>query len=146
MALGVDPRDLLGDWVFERVVDDRLAGELLDVRGTTTLSATDGGAVRWAEEGVLRRGSLELPVSRVLHLVPGSEGWRVTFEDGRDFHPWEPGKEVVHLCGADTYRGLVEVAPGERPDSWSVVWRVIGPSKDYTMTTQLSRSGPLRPS
>lgn len=146
MTPGVDPRDLLGDWSFERVVDDHLAGELLHVTGTTTLSAADGGAVRWAEEGVLRRGSLELPVSRVLHLAPGSEGWRVTFEDGRDFHPWEPGEEVVHLCGADTYRGLVELEPGGQAEAWRVTWRVSGPSKDYTMVTRLGRVGPLRPS
>lgn len=135
MSPDVDPHALLGTWRFERVVDDRRAAEVLHVSGSTTLVA-EGASVRWAEEGVMRRGDLELPVSRVLHLVPAADGWAVTFEDGRDFHPWAPGEEVVHLCGADAYRGRIEVT--ER-DGWTVTWWVTGPTKDYEMVTRLRR-------
>lgn len=141
VTAAADPRALLGRWRFERVVDDRRARDVVHVRGTTTLTE-EGVGVRWAEEGVLRRGDLELPVSRVLHLVPGEAGWEVTFEDGREFHPWAPGDEVVHLCGADTYRGRVQVEPGEgdgEASAWSVVWQVAGPAKDYEMVTRLRR-------
>lgn len=141
MNSDVDPRVLLGTWSFARRVEDRLARDVVEVGGTTTLTQ-QGASIRWAEEGVMRRGDLELPVSRVLHLVPEADGWRVTFEDGRDFHPWQPGGEVVHLCGADTYRGVVEVAatrPGATTDAWTVTWQVAGPTKDYEMVTRLIR-------
>lgn len=142
MSTAVDPRVLLGTWSFTRTVEDRLARGVVEVAGTTTLTE-EGASIRWAEEGLMRRGDLELPVSRVLHLVPEADSWRVIFEDGRDFHPWQPGGEVVHLCGADTYRGVVEVAPtgaGESADEWSVIWRVAGPAKDYVMVTRLRRA------
>lgn len=138
MTSDADPRQLLGTWAFERVVDDRRAGEAVHVTGSTLLSE-DGHGIRWSEEGVMRRGGLELPVSRVLRLVPGDEGWVVTFEDGRDFHPWQPGGEVVHLCGADTYRGTVELGL-DADGAWSVTWRVSGPTKDYEMVTRLRRA------
>lgn len=148
---GDDPRTLLGRWAFERVITDRLADEVIEVSGTLTLSQEDGRAdgqepgarVRWAEAGVMRRGGAEIEVFRTLFVVEREGRWMVTFDDGRDFHPWSPGAEVVHLCGADTYAGLVEptglVEPiGGAGRPWQVTWRVSGPRKDYVMVTRLT--------
>ena len=63
------------------------------------------------------------------------DGWWVRFEDGTDFHPWSPGETVTHPCSPDTYVGLVDGAG----DTWAIRWDVTGPSKDYTMTTELTR-------
>ncbi|QCX28140.1 DUF6314 family protein [Nocardioides jishulii] len=138
-----DPRTLLGPWVFERVITDRLADEVIEVSGTLTLSEEQGGRVRWAEAGVMRRGSAQLEVFRTLFVVEREDGWLVTFDDGRDFHPWSPGAEVVHLCGEDTYAGLVEATGLGEPAGgagrrWQVTWRVSGPRKDYLMVTRLT--------
>ncbi|MFI5427485.1 DUF6314 family protein [Aeromicrobium sp. UC242_57] len=100
------------------------------------LVAQDDGRVRWAEQGRLRRGDLDVPVSRTLFVELRDAGWFVTFDDGRDFHPWEPGAEVVHPCAADTYVGRIELVDA---DSWTVEWNVTGPTKDYTMTSRLTR-------
>ena len=47
-----DPRALLGEWEFDRVVDDHLADERIGVVGTAEFTLEDDGAVRWAEQGV----------------------------------------------------------------------------------------------
>lgn len=131
-----DPTELLGSWVFERLIDDRHGNERSTVEGTTELRL-EGSSIRWSESGVLHWRGEDIDVTRTLFLQHRPEGWFVTFEDGRDFHPWSPGESVEHLCGADIYRGCVV---GHDDDAaWSVEWSVQGPTKDYTMTTILRR-------
>jgi len=132
----VAPTDLVGKWRLARTIDDRLAGERLTVDGETVLSHETDGRVRWYESGTMHHGTDDLPVFRTLFVEPRGDEWFVTFEDGRDFHPWSPGAEVVHPCGADTYTGHVEVLS---PDRWTVTWRSEGPAKDYTMISTLTR-------
>jgi hypothetical protein len=121
---------------MDRTIDDRIASETSTVDGTSELVQQDDGRIRWSERGTLRRGALEIPVSRTLFVEHRDEGWWVTFDDGRDFHPWAPGDEVVHPCVADTYVGRIEPQDADR---WTVRWDVSGPAKDYTMTTLLVR-------
>ena len=131
------PTSLVGSWKLARVIVDHLADEESRVEGTTRLTVDDDGRIRWVEDGTLFRRGVELPVSRVLFLQSrGERGWFVTFEDGRDFHPWEPGHRVEHPCAPDHYVGLVEAVAG---GAWGVTWRVTGPKKDYTMTSRLTR-------
>lgn len=134
------PVDLLGRWCLRRTIDDRLADETSRVTGTAVLSATGDGAVRWHEEGLLRRpGLAPTEVTRTLLVVPPEPGpdaapwpWLVTFADGRPFHPWTPGVHVDHPCPPDHYRGRVAL---DLPAGWSVTWEVRGPAKRYTMST-----------
>lgn len=132
----LDPTSLLGSWVLTRTIEDRLSGEPSTVDGVTGLELLDDGRVRWSESGTLRRGDLVVPVSRTLFVEQRDTGWFVTFEDGRDFHPWLPGDRVVHPCGSDIYVGRVEGGV----DRWTVVWEVGGPAKDYRMTSELTRA------
>jgi hypothetical protein len=83
----------------------------------------------------------EVPVSRTLLVVREDTGWMVRFDDGRPFHPWSVGEPVDHPCGDDHYRGLVRCL-GD--DVWTVEWDVVGPVKDYTMTTA-HRRAPVDP-
>lgn len=131
----VDPTDLLGHWHLDRTIDDRV-GPARHVMADTWLTAEPDGRVRWHEDGTMTWSGGSTSVSRTLFVELRDEGWWVTFEDGRDFHPWAVGEPVVHPCGADTYHGHVTV---EGPDAWSVQWVVSGPAKDYTMTSRLSR-------
>lgn len=131
-----DPLTLLGAWAFDRTIDDRHGTDSCRVRGTTVLARDDDGRVRWSETGTLFRDDMELPVTRTLFVEPRPEGWFVTFEDGRDFHPWTPGAQVVHPCAADTYVGDIELIDA---DHWTIVWHVTGPAKDYTMSSTLTR-------
>ncbi len=140
------PLALLGRWRLERHIDDRYARVRLRVTGTAVLEPTGDGRVRWHEEGLLERpGSAPAAVCRTLFLVPGpGEGpqWRVTFDDGRPFHPWTPGVMVDHTCAEDLYRGVVEVPDGVHSGGtgpWTVTWQVRGPVKDHTITTGYTR-------
>jgi hypothetical protein len=130
----LEPLDLLGSWQLERTIDDTLAGDVSTVSGTLTLAERGPDEVAWHEEGEWRHRGRVLPVYRDLAVVRRAAGWWVLFSDGREFHPWSPGAEVVHPCGADTDRGLVEGTP----EAWRVTWTVHGPAKDYTMVTELS--------
>lgn len=148
----MDPHRLVGTWDFQREIHDHLDGAEYTARGQAEFAPQDDGRVRWAEHGTLSWSAGSTPVWRTLFLVPAppgdvpaASGWRVTFEDGRDFHPWTVGA-VEHLCGRDLYRGGMAVPPELAPSdlspsdlSWELRWRVTGPEKDYTMDTRYSR-------
>lgn len=158
----MDPLRLVGTWDFWREVHDHRDGAEYAARGEATFTADDDGRVRWSERGTLTWAGGSTSVSRTLFLVPEppekngvAPGWRVTFEDGRDFHPWTAGA-VEHLCGRDLYEGGVAIplelseppheqtsSPGPAPScpapSWDLTWRVTGPEKDYTMHTRYAR-------
>jgi hypothetical protein len=138
-----DPVTLVGDWRFSRTIDDRLTGRQSRVDGKLSLEVVSPDRIRWQEHGLWHQPDGDVEVGRALWLVrDGDAGdWWVRFEDGRDFHPWTPGRSVVHPCGADTYRGLVVGTP----DRWTVEWDVTGPTKDYLMTTELSACAARRP-
>jgi hypothetical protein len=129
--MSVEPTDLLGSWTLTRTIEDRLAGERRDVRGTATLELESPDRVRWSEAGTMTWAGHAVPVSRTL-LVERVEGaWFVRFSDGRPFHPWAVGERVEHPCAPDHYTGLIEV----EADRWTVEWRAVGPEKDYMMVT-----------
>jgi hypothetical protein len=137
----MDPLRLVGTWDFHRAIHDHRDGVEYTARGAAGVTAQDDGRVRWVEHGTLSWAAGSTPVSRTLFLVrepaddEGPVRWRVTFEDGRDFHPWIAGA-VEHPCGLDLYRGGIDV-PDEQA-SWELRWRVTGPEKDYTMHTRYS--------
>lgn len=128
-----DPHALVGRWRLERVVDDRRTGEQHAVDGVLEL-ADAGAELRWEEQMVWHRPEGDVDVRRGLRLAMTADGWWVRFEDGRDFHPWRPGEEVVHPCTPDTYAGSVT---GDLR-RWSITWHARGPAKDYTMTSVLT--------
>ncbi|UEJ83044.1 DUF6314 family protein [Brachybacterium halotolerans subsp. kimchii] len=148
---GASPLALLGDWLLNRRIEDRLSREILQVTGTTEISMREDGRIVWSESGVLVRGAADarpIPVRRELLIerrarpLDGQRGaaspdedWMVLFADGRDFHPWTPGRAVVHPCGEDRYDGLVEIRD-ER--EWHVTWEVTGPAKDMTIRSVLT--------
>jgi len=171
----VDPLRLVGTWDFRREVHDHREGAEYTARGRAEFAPQDDGRIRWAETGTLSWSAGSTPVSRTLFLVrepadddatagvgpttgadvdtttesPGANSgpWRVTFEDGRDFHPWTAGA-VEHLCNRDLYQGGVDVPEEQAVSSdlsrepsdlsWELRWRVTGPEKDYTMHTTYS--------
>ena len=134
----LEPPTLLGSWKLSRVIVDRRADEQSSVEGHTEFTREDDGRIKWSESGTLRRGGTQVEVSRVLFLEPRESGWFVTFEDGRDFHPWAPESTVEHRCAPDTYVGVVKELAADR---WSIEWQVSGPSKAYTMSSVLTRQG-----
>lgn len=156
MPPGTSPRELVGSWLLGRRIEDRRARETLHVTGTTELLMRGDGRIAWRESGELTRGAAAdappIPVRRELLIErregfqdgesrtesPGGE-WMVLFADGRDFHPWTPGRAVVHPCGEDRYDGLVEITDTGR---WHVTWEIVGPAKDMTIRSVLTAPRP----
>lgn len=166
------PLDLPGTWTFERRVQDRRGADFT-VAGTAEFTVLVDGRIRWHESGTMTLNGEDHPVHRTLFLAPlsgtGSDSfaasdWKVTFEDGRFFHPWPAedagagqsgrdtgekptlasAKTVVHVCTPDLYRGeFLDVVPHEK---WTLVWNVSGPRKDYTMRTRYSLVASSTPS
>lgn len=147
-APAVDPHVLTGTWELVRAIDDRVTGTAGTVTGTTQIVVEDEDRLRWWETGVMDWQGRQVPITRVLHLVrrrlpdrPAGGAWFVTFDDGRDFHPWVNGERVEHSCGADLYRGQIDVdTQGGGLQRWTVVWDVTGPAKDYRLVSVLTRA------
>ena len=97
----------------------------------------DDDHVRWVEHGTLSWDGQRLEVTRELRIVPRVEGWLVCFADGREFHPWAPGRLVTHPCRADTYRGVIDAEPPA--GRLRVLWDVTGPAKDQRLFTRCRR-------
>lgn len=125
---------LIGRWQLARVIEDHRAGETSNLSGTLELSETPFG-LAWEEQLTWHRAEGDVAAERHLRVVRTDDGWWVRFEDGRDFHPWRPGEQVVHECAPDTYRGTVTGTTQE----WTVVWEATGPAKDYRIRTMLTR-------
>lgn len=140
-SLDREPRWLIGTWTFQRDLDDRHHGVHGRVAGEMIFTAEDD-RIRWHESGTLSWRDAHTPVTRTLFVAEGTDGWIVTFQDGRFFHDWRLGTPVRHPCGADDYRGLIEIVPG---DSLMITWAVTGPGKDYTTTTRVTRACTPRP-
>jgi hypothetical protein len=129
----LEPRALLGTWHLSRMIEDRREADST-LTGALELTEDEPGLVRWEERATWHRAGGDVEVTRRLSLVLVDDAWWVRFEDGRAFHPWAPGEQVVHDCAPDNYRGLVSGTT----ERWTVVWEVSGPQKDYTMTTVLT--------
>lgn len=132
LPAGIGP----GIWSLNRRVLDRRAGRSGCVHGQLSITLAEAG-VDWEETGQLTWDGRVVPVSRSLRLRPGEGGWWMFFADGRPFHPWRLGIEVVHECGPDTYRGTVTVAAEDGQARMRTVWSVTGPRKDQLLVTRL---------
>ena len=134
---------LAGPWRIARIVRDRRLGLTGSFRGACVFTP-DGTALRYSEKGELRFGDHRGPAAQSYDLIFRDDGHaEMRFRDGRFFHDLDlsAGRtDVVHLCGADTYRGRFEVVD-ER--AWRSTWCVSGPRKDQLIASQYRRD-PIR--
>jgi hypothetical protein len=130
---------LPGRWRIARIIEDRRLGLTGSFRGRGVFTP-EGMVLRYEEMGELRLGDHRGPAQQSYDFVFRDDGQaEVRFRDGRFFHDLDLSAghaEVVHLCGADTYRGQFE-AVNDR--SWRSYWRVSGPRKDQLIASQYRR-------
>ena len=129
------PDQLVGEWTIEREVSDLRAGVTGKYAGILRVSADDAG-YRWDESGTLHWGDYTGAAERHLLLRRHEGDWWMCFADGRLFHPWQVGGEVVHPCVADVYRGRIE--PGGS-DEFMLTWDVTGPHKRQLIVSRMRR-------
>lgn len=133
----IAPDELVGEWTIERQVSDLRAELVGRFSGTLRVSADDDGYC-WDESGTLYWGGYTGSAERHLLLRRHEGDWWMCFGDGRLFHPWQGGGEVVHPCVADVYRGLIE--PTDR-NRFTITWDVTGPAKRQLIVSAMTRVG-----
>lgn len=136
-AHGYDPAAFAGRWQLARELSDLRAARSGHFTGRLLVAREDAGYT-WDESGTLVWGAHTGPAGRRLQLRLREDAWWMCFADGRPFHPWQVGPELVHPCGADTYRGVISQDPG-RPDRFEMVWDVTGPGKQQRIVSRLTR-------
>ncbi|MFJ9021299.1 DUF6314 family protein [Streptomyces sp. NPDC102259] len=134
---------LLGSWRVTRSVRDRASGAEGRFTGVTVFGALDEGGLLHEESGTFVWLGVPRPAERTLRFLPGSTPGTadVRFADDRPFHDLDlrTGRHIAdHPCSADLYRGEFTVRDA---DHWRTVWRVAGPAKDLSLTTDYARVG-----
>ena len=127
--------DFLGDWRLTREIR-HADGTLGRFEGVADWVRSENGAL-YTERGTLViEGQGEFQAER-------RYGWdsdlRVFFDDGRFFHqvPGQGGS-AGHWCDPDQYDVTYDFSAWPE---WHCRWRVLGPRKDYVMTTGYRRAG-----
>jgi len=133
-----DPALVRGEWSIDRDVADLRTGQTGGFTGTLCVTA-DGTGYSWSEQGELTWGEYTGTARRLLRLARHDDGWWMCFADGRLFHPWRPGGNVVHRCVADLYRGTIAIE-GPDPDCFEITWDVTGPAKRQRIVSRMTRS------
>ncbi len=140
---------LHGEWDVQRRISDRRSGQEGVFRGTARFRPAvvgqvlaGGQVLEYAEDGELRFGSHHGPARRRLIFCDRPDGAAdVRFADGREFYRLDLRADTwqaEHPCRADRYRVTV-IRLG--PDSFTEIWLVAGPGKDYQLQTTYRRSG-----
>jgi Family of unknown function (DUF6314) len=145
---------LHGDWDVVREIADHRSGVAGSFRGHASFrpqpeaadaDGLDGRVLELTEQGELRFGARRGPASRSLLYYGCSDGSaEVRFADGREFYHLDlrtGACHAVHPCRADRYAVTVTWLSA---DSFTEVWQVTGPAKDYDLTSVYTRTG--RPS
>jgi len=133
-------QDFKGRWHLSRRINDSTAGGTGLFEGIATLRP-DGQGMIYEEAGELRlEGVSGMKATRRYLWREGESGLvEVFFDDGRDFHRFDPEGGVVsawHDCPPDLYEVSYNFT---RWPEWQATWRVKGPRKDYTMITDYRR-------
>lgn len=131
--------DFAGHWTLSRRID-HADGATARAEGSARFTS-DGEGLTLFETGVLRiQGAAQMRFERsYLWRKAGGGGIAVFFDDGRPFHYFAPDQlQDRHDCPPDLYR--VSYNLSRLPGEWRVVWRVIGPRKNYRMDTTYCRA------
>lgn len=94
----------------------------------------------YEEQGILEMGAYRGEATRRYRFT-SCQGSRaeILFDDGAPFHTVDlaTGRaDAVHHCGDDLYEGRYQVLSR---DQWTLDWRVTGPRKALSISTQYTR-------
>lgn len=142
MGVGATVGFLSGSWHVVREIADRRTGQDGVFRGVARFVPAESGQVlEYAEQGELRFGGHRGPATRMLRYRGRPDGSAdVRFADGREFYRLDLSAGLcaaVHWCRADRYSVTVTRLTD---DTFTEVWQVAGPDKDYELRTTYRRS------
>ncbi len=129
-----------GEWTVERRIADALGGRPGRFAGRARFEPDGDDGMIYDEEGVLSLGEGPgFAAARRYLWRADPKGIAVSFADGRFFHRIAAGvvrPQAVHDCPPDVYAGIYDFAGWP---VWRVEWRVLGPRKDYGISTVFRR-------
>ena len=129
----------LGVWHLARTIEDRRDRRHGFLRGRAEF-APDGRDLRYGEAGRLRLGVYTGAVEQhYRYAFSRPDHATVRFADGRPFFDLELSQgrgTFLHRCGADIYRGAIEIYDSA---CFAMFWRVSGPRKDYVLRSRYRR-------
>jgi 8-oxo-dGTP pyrophosphatase MutT (NUDIX family) len=144
---------LSGTWRAKRTIEDRLTRKVGAFTGTVTFALDDDAAAPPSagpqrmtshEEGTLTMSGLRpVPAYRTHRWTLTGSTAEVFFEDGRRFHAlrMDSGADAPsHWCSPDQYSGTFAT---DSPSAMTWRWDVMGPHKDLTLATELTRTVPV---
>ncbi|WP_407496557.1 DUF6314 family protein [Pseudooceanicola sp. MF1-13] len=126
--------DFAGRWIITRKVINAV-GPDARFDGVAEFAGGEGGLIL-TERGEMRmQGATPMVASRVYHWRESPDGIDVFFDDGRFFHHISGGEqpEAHHDCAPDVYDVAYDFSHWP---TWSAVWQVTGPRKDYRMESR----------
>ncbi len=123
----------LGTWQLHRDIDDRYSAQSGRFQGVARFREEGAQSLRYVEEGQIRFAEGPVLTAQRQYLWHfGANIVEVCFEDGSAFHRFVPMGQVdgtEHPCGDDHYTVRYDF---RNWPSWSAIWQVTGPRKDYT--------------
>ncbi|MEP3345455.1 MAG: DUF6314 family protein [Litoreibacter sp.] len=134
-----------GKWKLARVIEDRRNGFEGRFSGYATFTRSGPLELQYVEEGELVYGKQPAMIATRRYTWRGFEGEdagkiAVEFEDGRPFHNIALDRLMPdddHHCDPDYYQVSYDFMHWPK---WETDWRVLGPSKDYRMSSQYMRA------
>jgi hypothetical protein len=128
--------DFIGTWSLSRDIQDAKYGQNGQMTGQACLTASDSGLLYHETGALVLTGGMQMQAERRYIWDSAGAEIAVHFDDGRDFHHFDPAGVAVgtsHLCGADLYNVTYDFTQWPQ---WSATWIVTGPRKDYTSLTR----------
>lgn len=127
--------DFLGVWRVERTINDVRAGRTLHAEGQAEVSFTGDSYIYQEELRLIVPGQAPMTATRSYLWKQAENGVAIHFDDGRYFHHLrlgQAGPSDHHACDPDSYDVRYDFS--QWPE-WQTTWRVVGPRKDYVMTS-----------
>ena len=125
-----------GQWQMVRIIENVPEGVIGEVWGQADFAPDDKG-LTCVEAGVLRFGGVDYHTGRI-SLWRFSDGGKieVQYEDGRPFHDFLTRDPIALSIDGDA---RYEIVYDFEPITWISRWQMLGPGRNYMMTTRYRR-------
>ena len=123
---------LFGRWLLVRIIENVPEGIVGEVWGQAQV-VEDGEGLTCREEGVLRFGGADYHTDRTsLWRFPQPGRVEVRYADDRPFHDFLTRDPIALLIDD-------EVVYDFEPGTWISRWQMLGPARNYMMTSRHRR-------
>lgn len=125
-----------GQWLLVRIIENVPEGIIGEVWGEAEF-VSDGKGLTCREQGVMRFQGTDYHTERTsLWRFPEPGRVEVLYEDGRPFHDFLTRDPIALTIEEDA---RYEIVYDFEPGTWISRWQLLGPGRNYMMTTRYRR-------